>query len=174
MEEQVDIRKWKQSDAEELAKIANNIKIFNHLRDVFPHPYHLEDAKEWIKNSGKDSMMVSKAIIVNGIVAGAIGVHFFKDVMQKNAEIGFWLGEQYWGKGICTKALKKMTNYTFRHYPVHRIFAEVFSNNPASGRVLEKCGYKKEAILQEAIFKKGAYLDCLIYALLRSNYSVNS
>lgn len=163
------LRKLRHSDAESLAKHANNRNIARFLRDGFPHPYRLSDAKSWISMvlEGKD---IVYTIEVEGEACGGIGLHRMKDVYRFNAEIGYWLSEQHWGKGIVTEAVKLMVDEGFTREPFTRIYAGVFSNNKASMRVLEKCGFRQEAVFTRSVKKEGVYLDEHIYSILKENW----
>jgi len=99
-----------------------------------------------------------------GVAAGGIGVHSGQDVHRHTATVGYWLGEDFWGRGIMTEAVTAVTNFCFENFPLRRISAEVFANNPASARVLEKAGFIFEARLKNHVFKDGKLLDSLLYA----------
>ncbi|MGZ3920586.1 MAG: GNAT family N-acetyltransferase, partial [Bacteroidia bacterium] len=133
----------------------------------FPYPYTLENGKTFIEMAGRDNPVHIFAIDINGKAVGGIGIHPQSDVMKKNAELGYWLGEEYWGKGIITKAIKEATDFAFKTYDINRIYARPFGTNVASQRVLEKCGFKLEARLEKVIFKNNDFLDELIYAMRR-------
>jgi len=107
------------------------------------------------------------AIAVDGAVVGGIGIMQQSDVHAQSAEFGYWLGQNYWGRGIMTKAVNEMTGYFFSHFDLVRLYATVYDWNPASARVLEKCGWEFEGRLKMSIFKDGKYCDQLIYAKLR-------
>ncbi len=163
----IQLRPLTLGDASDLATHANNVKIAQNLTNQFPHPYSLENANQFI------SMMMDKtppnvlAIEVDGALAGAIGVHPQEDIWSNNAELGYWLAEPYWGKGITTEAIKKIVSYGFEHFDVNRIFARPFGRNAASKRVLEKAGFKHEATLSGTIVKNGQVEDEIIYAVRR-------
>lgn len=167
---QCTLRPWKESDAGSIQENANNPKIACFLRDAFPYPYTLKDAEKWIAFITKNTTAFSRTIDVDGNAVGGIGIHFMSDVYAKNAEIGYWLGENYWGKGIVSTAVVAMVNYTFKNYDINRVFAGIYHPNTASMRVLEKCGFKKEAILKKSVFKNGEYLDEHVYSLLREDW----
>lgn len=163
---EVSLRKWQAGDEESLVENANNANIVANLRDIFPHPYTLEDAKFWVKLVQNDA--TNFAIEVDGKAVGGIGILLKEDIHRKNSEIGYWLGEAYWGKGIISASVKEMVDYTFKNYDIHRIYAGIFEYNIASMRVLEKAGFQKEAILKKSLFKNGKLWDEHIYALWRS------
>ncbi len=158
------VRSWRLDDAESLVRFANNRNIARHLRDSFPHPYTSEDADDWIEIAGAQQPEVNFAITVDGVAVGGIGFEFNCDVFRKTGEIGYWLGEPFWGRGIATEAVRALTTWAFETLPFKRIYAGVFSSNPASMRVLDKAGYKREACLHHNIYKDGRLLDEVVYA----------
>lgn len=162
------LRPFVKSDAKNLAKNADNNNIAQFLTDAFPSPYKLEDAIRFIENINKNNPPNVFGIDYNGEVIGGIGIHLKEDIYRKNAEMGYWLAEPFWGQGIMTKAVEAMVNYGFENFDIHRIYACPFSNNPKSKRVLEKAGMKYEATLKEAVFKNGKFLDQLYYSVIRS------
>lgn len=165
------LRPWKDEDAERLATIANNKKIADYLRDGFPHPYSIGDAKEFIFLARQiEDDFRTLAIEINGVLAGSIGVYIKKDVHRRNMEIGYFLGEEYWGKGIMTNVLGCMAQYVFENFDVVRIYAEPFASNKASRRVLEKAGFRLEATLRKSIVKNGVVQDSCIYAILKEEF----
>ena len=161
------IRDWRIGDEDSLARHANNHKIWRNVRDAFPHPYTLADAEEWISSASTAMPVTSFAIEVEGEAAGGIGFILGADIHRRSAEIGYWLGEQYWGRGIVGEAVRAMTDYGFETFDLARIWAGVFEWNPASSRVLEKAGYLFEARLKMAATKEGLTVDELIYAVTR-------
>lgn len=156
-------------DAPRLAELANNIKIAENLRDAFPHPYSLADAEKFIDMCLKHNPTQAFAIEYNGEYAGNIGLHPETDVYRKSAEIGYFLGEPYWGKGIITQAVKQMVEYGFAKLDIVRIHTGIFEYNVASQQVLEKCGFKKEAVFEKAIFKKNQLWNEVRYALVKDH-----
>jgi Acetyltransferases, including N-acetylases of ribosomal proteins len=154
------------SDKESLAQIANNKKIWLNVRDVFPHPYSVQDAENFINMIADIEPVTRFGIFLDGQMAGMIGLHPQQDVYRKNAEIGYWLGEPFWGQGIATKSLKLVLKYGFDQLKINRIFASVFEYNTASMRVLEKCGFQKEGISRKAIYKNEQFWDDHRYAIL--------
>ena len=163
------IRDWNVGDAPALASIANNKKIFDHLRDGFPHPYTLEDAKSWIKNTRENTSLMSFAIEWKGELAGSIGIVKKEDIYRKNVEIGYFLGEKFWNQGIMTTVIYNIVTYIFQHLDVMRIYAEPFASNTASRKALEKAGFRCEALLRKAVIKNGVMLDSCIYAILKED-----
>ena len=161
------LRPFRQNDLDRLASLANNLKISSKLTDQFPHPYTVDHAKSFIERCTSAEPFNVLAIEVNSELAGAIGVHPQQDIFRSNAELGYWIAEPYWGQGVMSAAIKQMLAYTFNNFDVNRVFARPFSNNPASQRVLEKNGFKKEAHLKGTILKNNEVLDELIYAFRR-------
>src|SRR6218665_2729103 len=159
------LRRWQSGDEQSLVENANNYKIWKNLKDVFPHPYTITDAYEWVSIASGSSE--SFAIQVDDKAVGAIGILLKDDIYRKNAEIGYWLGEAYWGNEIISNAIPDIVNYTFANYDVHRIYAGVFEYNIPSIRVLEKAGFEQEAILRKSLTKEGKLYDEHIYAKYR-------
>ncbi len=159
------LRKWQPEDVESLVKYANNSKIAKNLTNQFPHPYRKEDAIKFIQMTLSQQPTTIFAIEINGEAAGSIGLHPQTDVHLKNAELGYFLGEPYWGKGIMTKAIRQMVDYGFKTFEITRIFARPFGTNFGSQRVLEKAGFVLEGRFEKILFKNGEYLDDLIYAV---------
>ena len=160
------IREWRRGDEHSLVRHANNRNVWRHLRDIFPHPYTLDDAKRWIAHAAK-SPTTDFAIVVDGEAAGGIGFVPQGDIARRSAEIGYWLGEAHWGQGIATGAVRAISDYIFANFDVCRIYASVFESNPASSHVLEKAGYSCEGRLRRAVTKDGVTMDALIYALVK-------
>jgi len=162
-----ELRPWKISDKDSLTQYANNLKIARFMTDGFPHPYTIENAEEFIGFASNGNPINIFAIDINGEAVGGIGIHPQSDIHRKNAELGYWLGEPFWGKGIITKAILKMVDFGFETHDINRIFARPFGTNLASQRVLEKAGFNLEARFEKTYFKNGEYLDELIYAIRR-------
>jgi [ribosomal protein S5]-alanine N-acetyltransferase len=161
------IRSWREGDAPSLAHHADNRRIWLNVRDRFPHPYTLADAESWVTRASAAWPETQFAIEVDGEAAGGVGVFLQEDVERFSAEIGYWLGESYWGRGIATVVVRRFTDYAFEAYDLCRIYANVFAWNPASGRVLEKAGYQLEGKLRQSAVKDGQVLDGLLYAAVR-------
>lgn len=168
------LRPWHPDDALSLVKHANNPRVASNLRDGFPYPYTLPDAKRWLKMVGDNREDVILAIEVNGEAAGGIGLHGLKDVYRYNGEIGFWLSERHWGRGIMSDAVAAMVNHAFTQTSWLRLFACIFENNLSSMRVLEKNGFQPEAIHKKAVMKEGKLMDEHIYALLKDQWLASS
>jgi RimJ/RimL family protein N-acetyltransferase len=161
------LRPWKPGDEESLVRHANSRVIWRNLRDAFPHPYTLSDARRWIEMANPTQPITNFAIVVEGEAAGGIGLALKDDVFRRSAEIGYWLGEKYWGRGIVTEAVRAVTDYAFASFDLCRVFAGVFEWNPASTRVLEKAGYEFECRIKKSVTKDGETIDELIYAIVR-------
>jgi len=146
---------------------ANNRSVWINLRDRFPHPYTLADARNWLDTVVGVSPETNFAIAVDGEAVGGIGFTIQHDVAHRSAEIGYWLGEEFWGRGIATEALIAVTDHAFANYDLCRLYAHVFDWNPASTRVLEKAGYEFEGRLKQSVTKNGQTIDQLMYAAIR-------
>ena len=161
------LREWKPGDEEPLVRHANNRKVWRNLRDAFPHPYTVADAKHWIHIANSTMPITNFAMVVDGAAAGGIGLVLKDDVFRRSAEIGYWLGEEFWGQGIVTEAVRALTDYAFATFDLCRLYAGVFEWNPASMRVLEKAGYEFECRMRKSVTKDGETIDELIYAVVR-------
>ena len=158
------VRHWRMDDAPCLAKHGNNRKIWLGLRDLFPHPYTIDDANEFLKRATSQEPATSFCIDIDGSAVGGVGIRIGEDVHRHTAELGYWLSEDFWGHGITSEAVPAVTNYCFENFPLQRIFAEPFAKNVASARVLEKAGFVLEGRLKNNVFKDGEVLDSLLYA----------
>jgi RimJ/RimL family protein N-acetyltransferase len=154
------------SDAQNLVRHANNINVWMNLTDRFPNPYTLGDAREWLKQNVGASPETHFAIEVDRCYAGGIGFRLHEGEHRLSAEIGYWLGEQFWGMGIATEALAAVARYAIAEHNLIRLHARVFEWNPASMRVLEKCGFVREAVLRRSVIKDNRVIDEMIYALV--------
>jgi ribosomal-protein-alanine N-acetyltransferase len=161
------IRSWRDGDQPSLARHANDALVWRNVRDHFPHPYTLADADAWIARVVGHEPETQFAIEVSGEVAGGVGLMLQEDVARHSAEIGYWLGQTYWGRGIMTDVVRRMTRYGFTSLDLYRVYALVFEWNPASRRVLEKAGYILEGRLRKAAIKDGQLLDQFAYAVTR-------
>jgi RimJ/RimL family protein N-acetyltransferase len=164
------IRSYEYSDQDALVKYANNNNVSRMLRDQFPFPYTKTDAETWLIHACNQEIETSFVIANNKELIGAISINLQEDVNRFSAEIGYWIAEPFWGKGISTKALNVLTKYAFENFSLCRIFANVFEGNDPSEKVLLKAGYKKEATLKKAVFKEGIFLDQYIYAILAEEF----
>lgn len=161
------IRDWKSDDASSLARYANNRKIWSNLRDAFPHPYTQEDAALYIARSLQKVPRTGFAIATETETIGSIGLMPGQDVHRFTAELGYWLGEPFWGMGIMTEAVKALSEYALYELGFRRIFAEPYATNLASARVLEKSGFLREGILRANVVKEGRTLDQFLYAKIK-------
>lgn len=127
----------------------------------------MADARRWIRQASGISPQTQFAIVVEGAAVGGIGLDLRSDIFRRSAEIGYWLGEPFWGRGLTTEAVRAVTDYAFETFDLRRIDAGVFEWNRASMRVLEKAGYTCEARLRKSITKEGQTIDQLIYARVR-------
>ena len=158
------VRAWQLTDAAALVRHANNLNVSMQLRDRFPHPYTIAAARAFLDHTVPVHPVTSFAIDVAGESAGGIGFAPGTDVERFSAEIGYWLGEAFWGRGIVTEALALVTEYAFARMNILRLFALPFADNAASARVLEKAGYVREGLLRSASVKFGVPRDQLMYA----------
>lgn len=164
------LRDWEQTDAESVAAAANNEKIAANLRNTFPNPYTLADARWYVNDCiehKSDERQITKAIVVDGKAVGSIGVFAKDDVYEKSAELGYWLAEDFWGQGIMTEAVKMICAEAFDRLDIVRIFAEPFEHNQGSRRVLEKSGFTYEGMMRNGVYKNGRVLSYCMYSLLK-------
>jgi ribosomal-protein-alanine N-acetyltransferase len=162
---QFELRPFHLSDLSSLVKHANNYNIAKNLSNKFPFPYTQDHGVAFINLALSVNPLQIFAIVVNGQVAGSIGVHPQADFYCKNAEMGYWIAEEFWGQGIVPEAVKLMVNYGFKTFDITRIYARTFDTNFKSQRVLEKVGFTLEAELKETFYKNGTVYDELIYAI---------
>lgn len=159
------LRPWKGSDAESLCKYANNKHIADNLRDDFPYPYTLDDAMYFInlaRNYPEDKGRIY-AIEFNGEAIGNVSLERKKGVFCKSAEVGYWLGEPYWRRGIMTKVLKEVISMAFKSYDIVRVYGVVMEENIGSRRVLENVGMELEATIKKCIYKNNTFYDACVY-----------
>ncbi len=164
------LRPWTISDALVLARIADNKKIADNLRDLFPSPYLISDARKWIRSVLSADPPQNFAILYDNVIAGNIGIVTKDDVYRRNIEIGYFIDEKFWGRGIATCAIRAVTTFAFCNFDIVRVYAEVFAGNHASARALEKAGFRLEAVLKNYIIKNGVTKDECIYSILRENF----
>lgn len=164
-----EIRPWRLGDAEKLAELLNNKKILANLRDGLPFPYKVDDARDYIiaMLDADKSTTFAFAIVFNGEVVGSIGVFRQGNIHIRTAEMGYYIGENYWGKGIATEAVKLACNFIFENSDIIRIYAEPFARNKASCRVLEKAGFVCEGTLKANAVKNGVVEDMKMYANIK-------
>lgn len=161
------LRPWALDDLDSLLHFGNNPNIAANLTDQFPNPFTPEKARSFIEGAMRNDPPNILAIEVDGQAAGGIGIHPQSDIYRKNAEMGYWLAEPYWGQGIMSRAIAQMVDYAFEHWPINRIFARPFGANIGSQRALEKAGFVLEARFEKTILKNGHYMDELVYAFRR-------
>jgi RimJ/RimL family protein N-acetyltransferase len=158
------VRPWATTDAESLQRHANNRNVSMHLRDRFPFPYEQEHATAFLSWLAQQPSPTVWAIEVSGEAVGGIGLELHSDVERVSAEIGYWLGETMWGRGIATEALMAVTKEAFARYEITRLYAVPFADHAASIRVLEKAGYVREGRMKQSAIKAGKIRDQLLYA----------
>ncbi|HNY35592.1 MAG TPA: GNAT family N-acetyltransferase [Methanothrix soehngenii] len=158
------IRNWRKEDAASIVQYASNRKIWINLRDAFPHPYTMADAEAFLLRAMQMKSGAFFAIASDTEAIGSIGLMAGIDVHRFTAELGYWLAEPFWGKGIMTAAVRALSEYAFAELGFHRIFAEPCTANSASARVLEKAGFALEGIMRSSVFKDGRILDQYLYA----------
>lgn len=158
------VRSWRPDDAEPLSRHANNYKIWINLRDAFPHPYSAEHARDFIRAIRNRTPETTFAIALDDEPVGSIGFVLHPDVERVSAEIGYWLAEPFWGRGIASEALGAVTEYAVDAHGLTRVYAVPFASNAASCRVLEKAGYVLEARLRRSAIKNGQVTDQMQYA----------
>ena len=161
------LRKWKDSDLESLVKNANNPNVASTLRDAFPYPYTDEDGKEWIEFAEDEEWGYNFAITINNKAVGGIGLIVGKDIERKSSEVGYWIGEDHWGKGIVSSALEGIVKFAFNELDLERVFAVPLEHNTASRKVLEKNNFVLEGILRSSVVKSGKIHNQALYAKIR-------
>jgi ribosomal-protein-alanine N-acetyltransferase len=161
------LRDWREEDAPSVARYADNRKIWRCLRDLFPHPYRIEHAVEFIRRANAASPRTVFAIATRSEAIGSIGLSPGQDVHRYTAELGYWLAEPWWGRGITTLAVRAMVEYAFGELGLHRVHAEPFAPNLASARVLEKAGFSLEGRMRGSAHKDGGTVDQLLYAIVK-------
>lgn len=162
------LRKLRISDKGKLAELANNKKIWDNLRDYIPHPYSPEDAVQFINICEAENPQKTFAICFEEELVGVVGLVLKTDVYRKSAEIGYWIGEPYWNKGIAESAVNLIVGYGFTTLDLERIDTGVFAFNKASARVLEKCKFKFEGVFKNAVIKNNVLSDELRYGIIRA------
>jgi RimJ/RimL family protein N-acetyltransferase len=161
-----EVRTWRPADLESLVAHANNRRVWINLRDRFPHPYTKPDGRRFIRAARKMKPETFFAIDVGGAAVGGIGFVLQGDIERVSAEVGYWLGEAFWGRGIVTDALVAVTRHAIEQHGLTRLFALPFASNAASCRVLEKAGYVLEARLRRSAIKDGRIMDQLQYSFI--------
>ncbi len=161
--ETIKLRPWHMEDAGPLSIMANNKKIWDNVRDRLPNPYTLEDAKAWIASTKKEKPALNFCIEYDGWIAGSAGILLQDDIYRKSAEVGYFIAEPYWGKGIATKALQILLEYTQNNFDFVRIYATTFAHNHASQQVLRKNNFYLESIRRKATFKNDTLMDDMVW-----------
>lgn len=160
------VRDWSPHDKADLVRHANNRNVWRNLTHTFPHPYAEADADEWLATVAVMPEPTHWAIEVDGHAVGGIGVSIGEGVFAKRGDLGYWLGEPYWGRGIMTAAVSVVAPYAMDRFGLCRLEAAVFAWNPASMRVLERCGFVREGVSAAGVFKDGQLIDEVDYALV--------
>jgi ribosomal-protein-alanine N-acetyltransferase len=160
------VRSWEAGDLASLVTHANNRRVWENLRDRFPHPYTRRDGQTFIRYARASEPETSFALEVDGSAVGGIGFSLLADVERVSSEIGYWVGEVYWGRGICTEALRAVTAYAIERHRLTRVFALPFAHNAASRRVLEKAGFVVEGHLRRSAIKDGQVVDQVLYGFI--------
>lgn len=161
--ESIKLRRWQMEDAMALSIMANNKNIWDNVRDRLPNPYTLQDAKTWIASTKKENPPLNFCVEYDGWVAGSAGILLQDDIYRKSAEVGYFIAEPYWGKGIATKALALLTDYIQTEFDLVRIYAVTFTHNEASKQVLRKNNFYLESIRRNAAIKNNMVLDDMIW-----------
>ena len=163
------LREWRTEDAHDIAIAANNPKIAKNLRNTFPNPYSLEDAKWYINDciTKEGEKQITRAIVVDGKAVGSIGIFVKEDVYEKSGELGYWLSQDYWHQGITSQAARSICKEAFATFDINRIFAEPFAHNAGSRGVLEKAGFTYEGTMRNGVYKNGEVFSYCMYSLLR-------
>ena len=163
------VRDWRASDKASLLSHANNRNVWRNLAHRFPHPYTAADADSWLGRLAKQSSPTHWAIEVDGAAVGGIGVDPGEGIYSKSAVFGYWLAEPFWGRGIMTAAVRSTAEFVLAHFDLVRLVSPVFEWNPASMRVLEKCGFTREGVHRKAVCKDGQIIDEVVYVRLRED-----
>ena len=162
---EITLRKWTLDDLDTLVRYGDNPKIAANMRNNYPSPYLREDGIKFINMINEQDPQQVFAICKDGNPVGSMGVFPGSDIHCKNAEMGYWLAEPFWGQGIVAKAIPQLIEYAYKTWDINRIYAIPFGTNIASQRVLEKCGFILEGRYEKTIFKNGEYLDELVYSV---------
>lgn len=158
-----------QKDAGDIARLLNNKKIWDNIRDYVPHPYGIKDAEQFIKMVSEENPVMTFGIRWNEYLAGVIGFKSQTDVYRKSVEVGYWIGEPFWGKGIATQAIRQIVSYGFSTLDINRIFAGAYSHNKASMKALENCGFQKEGVFRKAVIKNEVFIDEVRFGILKED-----
>jgi len=161
------VRDWRLADKPSLLRLADNRNVARNLAHRFPHPYTETDADAWFVLLANKPQPTAWAIDVGGEAVGGIGIDVGEGIYAKTARFGYWLGEPLWGQGIMTAAVRATADFALDHFDLVRLEAPVFEWNPASMRVLEKCGFVREGVQRKGVYKEGRIIDAVIYARVR-------
>ena len=165
------LRAWRDDDAAALAEHAGNVKVWRNMSDSFPHPYTLQTAEHWVRCGHIDFGGDNWAIAVEDRAVGGCGIAQGSAQFRCNAEIGYWLAEAWWGRGIATRVVRALVQRAFANAEITRVFAPIHAYNPASMRVVEKCGFVREGLLRKSAIKAGQVIDRVLYATHRPDDS---
>jgi RimJ/RimL family protein N-acetyltransferase len=160
------LRAWRPGDLESLVAHASHAEVSRGLADRFPYPYTGADGRAWLARAIDESDR-SWAIEIDGAAVGGVSLHPGSDVHRHSAELGYWLGHRWWGRGIMTTVVTQFARVAMPAFRLHRLFSTVYANNPASARVLEKAGFEREGVQRSAIVKRDELLDLVVYARIR-------
>ncbi len=158
------LRPFVAADAESLAHHGNDHDVWKNLRDRFPHPYAPADAESYIAHVASRPIQTNFAIVVEDAAIGSISLMLGDDIARRSAEVGYWIGREFWGRGIMVDAVRATTRYAFDVLGLVRVFAIPFVPTTRSVRVLEKAGYVLEGVMRHSAVKEGVLLDQLLYA----------
>lgn len=160
------LRPWRLDDLDSLVASANDASVSRSLRDRFPYPYTGDDGLAWLTRAVDESDR-AWALEIDGNAVGGVSVHPGADVHRHSAELGYWLGQRHWGRGIMTTVVRAFAPRAMEAFHLYRLYATVYENNPASARVLEKAGFAREGVQKSAVVKRGELMDLYVYALVR-------
>ncbi len=161
------LRAWRPDDLDSLVANASHADVSRGLRDRFPYPYTGDDGRAWLARAVDESDR-AWAIDVDGAAVGGVSLHPGSDVHRHSAELGYWLGRRWWGRGLMTTIIAAFAPRAMHAFRLHRLYATVYANNPASMRVLEKAGFEREGVQKSAVVKRGELLDIVVYARVRA------
>lgn len=165
------LRSWGSSDVTSLIEQANDRAVWRNLTDAFPHPYTRADGESRISIASHCAPSLHLCIEFEGAVAGGIGIIAGSGIEAKSGQFGYWLGQKYWGRGIATDAARTLVQFARSNLDLVRLQAPVFEWNPASMRVLEKVGFRRESVMRKSVFKDGQIIDCVMFALMLDEVS---
>lgn len=166
------LRTWQMEDKTSLIKYANNIKVWRNVRDRFPYPYTEKDAVDWITLCAQQHPPTNFAICIKGEACGGIGLMPEEDIYRYNMEIGYWLGEPFWGSGIMREAIEAVVTYAFEQLGTYRVYGKIFGENKASQKVLRRAGFRKEAHIKNIVVKEGEWQDEVIMGIRNTKFQL--